>query len=308
MSEPGAAACRHDADCGHVAFEEDGHLTWLVGEELRCDHAEHEHGRDSEGSSSSDSVLEEHVHANGHVHGDSCGHQRVKHGNHYDYLVEDAHNPNRVALHHSDGTSACSVHGYLKRALFPRHYFQVDGSGELMPHGECKKDAAHIHGQRRIDVDFVTEDTSLLRGSAEPWYKDRDTLRFVAMFFLTGGFFFVELIWGIVSGSLSLVADAMHMLSDVIGLVFGFYAMRVKDRGADDLSTFGWTRIEVVSGLSNAVFMVAVAFSILTESAQRFLESENDQLEKHVCLYSNYAVVHVSVCLCVHVFVCCVCV
>ena len=61
----------------------------------------------------------------------------------------------------------------------------------------------------------------------KPWYTSRDSLRFVAMFVLTGGYFIVELVYGIVFGSLALLADAMHMLSDFIALAVGFYAQIV---------------------------------------------------------------------------------
>jgi len=58
-------------------------------------------------------------------------------------------------------------------------------------------------------------------------YQDKDQRRFAIMFFLTGGYFLVEIIWGVAIESLALVADAMHMLSDVIALVVGFYALKV---------------------------------------------------------------------------------
>ena len=47
------------------------------------------------------------------------------------------------------------------------------------------------------------------------------------MLVLTGGYFVVELIVGILVESLALVADAMHMLSDLISLLIGYWAMRV---------------------------------------------------------------------------------
>ena len=66
------------------------------------------------------------------------------------------------------------------------------------------------------------------------------------MIFLTGSFFFVELVWGMMIGSLALVADAMHMLSDLIALCIGFFAVRATKRRRSSHMTFGWTRMEEV--------------------------------------------------------------
>jgi len=106
-------------------------------------------------------------------------------------------------------------------------------------------------------------------------------MRFFAMFFLTGGYFFVELIWGIAIGSLALVADAMHMLSDFIALCVGFYAARVSKKQKTDDATYGFSRMEVVGGLMNGTFLLAVCLSILMEAGQRFFESENDKLAEN---------------------------
>jgi hypothetical protein len=55
-------------------------------------------------------------------------------------------------------------------------------------------------------------------------------MRFAAMSFLTGGFFFVELFVGVAIGSLSLQADAWHMASDLAALLVGFYAARISKK------------------------------------------------------------------------------
>jgi cation diffusion facilitator family transporter len=92
---------------------------------------------------------------------------------------------------------------------------------------------------------------------------------------MIGGFFFIELIWGLTGGSLALVADAMHMLSDTIALVVGFYALRVTKRRKTDQHTYGWTRMEVVAGLCNGMFLIGITFAICLESIERFLEPQS---------------------------------
>ena len=105
---------------------------------------------------------------------------------------------------------------------------------------------------------------------------------FVIMIFLTGSFFFTELITGILIKSLSLQADAFHMLSDIVALIFGLYALKISRRGPDDRATFGYARAEIIGGLMNASFLLATCLFIILDSIDRFQHLENDTLAKEV--------------------------
>ncbi|MFC0617891.1 cation diffusion facilitator family transporter, partial [Deinococcus budaensis] len=59
---------------------------------------------------------------------------------------------------------------------------------------------------------------------------------------LTGTFLVVEVVYGLLSGSLALLSDAGHMLTDVMALVLSLLAIRVGQRPADRLRTFGYRR------------------------------------------------------------------
>ena len=52
---------------------------------------------------------------------------------------------------------------------------------------------------------------------------------FIMMMFLTTSFFFVEMIVGYLTNSMALVADSFHMLSDILSLFIGFFALRVSE-------------------------------------------------------------------------------
>ena len=106
-----------------------------------------------------------------------------------------------------------------------------------------------------------------------PWYKDGQCVRFFVMSFLTGGYFFVELIVGLAIGSLALQADAFHMVSDLISLAIGFYSLRATKRCASVTASFGWKRMEVVGALINGVFLLATCFNITLEALHRFLDA-----------------------------------
>lgn len=98
----------------------------------------------------------------------------------------------------------------------------------------------------------------------------------LSMLFMTSSFFLVEIIVGYATNSMALVADSFHMLSDIMSLIIGFFALRYSKRSQrTERNTFGWQRAEVLGALVNAVFLIALCFSILVESLKRLVEVES---------------------------------
>ena len=94
--------------------------------------------------------------------------------------------------------------------------------------------------------------------------------RLTTVLTLTLVFLVVEVVAGIVTGSLALLADAGHMLTDVAGLVLALLAMKLAERKASPRRTFGYHRAEILAALINAVLLVGVAGYILREAWERF--------------------------------------
>ena len=99
------------------------------------------------------------------------------------------------------------------------------------------------------------------------------TFRFLAMLSLTFSFFIVELVVGNITNSLALVADAFHMLSDVIALIIGLLAIRIAKRRSN-INTYGWVRAEVVGANINTVFLLALCLTIVFDTIKRFIQPE----------------------------------
>jgi cobalt-zinc-cadmium efflux system protein len=87
---------------------------------------------------------------------------------------------------------------------------------------------------------------------------------------LTGAFLAVEVVAGLLTGSLSLLADAGHMLTDVAGLVLALAAMKFAERRPSPRRTYGYHRVEILAALTNALVLAAVAGYILAEAWERF--------------------------------------
>ncbi|HEB49852.1 MAG TPA: cation transporter [Desulfobulbus sp.] len=75
---------------------------------------------------------------------------------------------------------------------------------------------------------------------------------------------------GIFSGSLSLIADALHNFSDAGALLIAWVARRIGRRPADARRTFGYRRAEIIAALINLVTLVLVGLYLLAEAVQRF--------------------------------------
>ncbi len=87
---------------------------------------------------------------------------------------------------------------------------------------------------------------------------------------LTASFVGVEVAGGLITGSLALLADAAHMLTDVGGLALALLAIRFAERPATPNKTYGYVRTEVLSALTNAVVLLLLTVYILYEAYQRF--------------------------------------
>lgn len=97
--------------------------------------------------------------------------------------------------------------------------------------------------------------------------------RLLTMMWLTAFYFFVEIIVGYVTNSMALVADSFHMLGDIAALVISFLSIKMSPKKWSK-NTFGWARAEVLGALVNAVFLVALCFSITIEACKRLIEEE----------------------------------
>ncbi len=89
---------------------------------------------------------------------------------------------------------------------------------------------------------------------------------------LTGGFLVAEIAGGILTGSLALISDALHMMTDASALAIALAAIRIGRRPADRRRTFGYQRFEILAAAFNAVVLFLVAIYIVYEAYRR-LES-----------------------------------
>ena len=95
--------------------------------------------------------------------------------------------------------------------------------------------------------------------------------RLLTVLALTSTVLVVEVVGAVISGSLALLADAGHMLTDVAGLVLAVIAASLVRRAATPERTRGYMRAEIVGAAAQAAVLLAVGVYILVEAMQRFL-------------------------------------
>ena len=88
---------------------------------------------------------------------------------------------------------------------------------------------------------------------------------------LTGTFMVVEVIGGILSGSLALLADAGHMLTDTMALALAAVAFQVSKRPADTTLTYGYQRFQILAEFVNGLSLLFIVGWILYEAVNRFI-------------------------------------
>ena len=124
-------------------------------------------------------------------------------------------------------------------------------------HGDDKHSHGHDHGPGHTHE-----------------YGNTDKTRVLTVAVLTGGFMLAEGAAGFFTGSLALLADAGHMLTDSIALWLAWYAFHLSDRPATKRHTYGLGRVKTLVAYTNGITIFAIALWIVYEAALRFMRPE----------------------------------
>ncbi len=107
--------------------------------------------------------------------------------------------------------------------------------------------------------------------SADHAHSEGNVKRLQIALLLTGTFMIVEVIGGILSGSLALLADAGHMLTDTMALALAALAFRVSSRPADSKRSYGYQRFQILAAFINGLTLLVVVGWILFEAVRRLM-------------------------------------
>ena len=108
-------------------------------------------------------------------------------------------------------------------------------------------------------------------GGALPSAASRHQRPLYAALVLTLTYMMAEIVGGIVTGSLALIADAAHMATDAGGLALALFAIHFAQKPATPQKTYGYLRTEILAASVNAVVLLLLTIYILYEAYKRFL-------------------------------------
>ena len=208
-------------------------------------HAEHDHGHEGHDHD----AHAEHDHE-GHDHGHE-GHDHDAHAEHdhegHDHEAHAEHDHGHEGHDHDAHAEHDHGHEGHDHDAHAGHGHDDHGHGGHDHHGH---DHDHAHD---------------LRGASKR--------SLVLALLLISSFMFVEVVGGVLSGSLALLADAGHMLTDAAAILLALFAMWIAERPASVESTFGYYRTEVLAALFNTLSLWLIAGWIFFEAYHRIRET-----------------------------------
>lgn len=107
--------------------------------------------------------------------------------------------------------------------------------------------------------------------SHAPTVTDINKRRVFWVMVLTGTFMLIEAIGGWLSGSLALLADAGHMLTDTAALILAYMAFNMAAKPADSKRSYGYRRFQILAAFANGLALFAIAFWIVIEAGHRLM-------------------------------------
>ncbi len=136
-----------------------------------------------------------------------------------------------------------------------------DGHDAEDRHGDAGR-TPHRHGDRHAHGHTHGHDHA----------RDANPAALAKVLVLTSAFLVVEVVGGILTGSLALLSDAAHMFTDTAALAIALAAVKIGERPADSRRTFGYQRFEILAATVNAVLLFVVGGYILYEGYRRLIE------------------------------------
>jgi cobalt-zinc-cadmium efflux system protein len=135
--------------------------------------------------------------------------------------------------------------------------------------GRAGRAHGHGHGPHPAHDHGHGKGSGHCHGAAEPAPGDGAGVGLGIAFWLIGAFTIIEAVGGVLSGSLTLLADAGHMFVDTLALALAYGAHRLARRPANEARSFGHTRLQVLAAFVNSLLLLGIVVAIVVEAVHR---------------------------------------
>lgn len=110
-------------------------------------------------------------------------------------------------------------------------------------------------------------------------HNHQDTKNIRTVFFLNLGFTIIEIIGGLLTNSVAILADALHDLGDSLSLGLAWYFQKLSKKGRDKTFSYGYKRFSVLGAIINALVLVIGSVFILQETIPRLLDPQTPHIQ-----------------------------
>ena len=260
----------HDAHAGHDYDAHEGHDHDAHAGHDHDAHAGHDHdahaGHDHDahaGHDHDDHAGHDHDAHAGHDHDAHAGHDHDAHAGH-DHDAHEGHDHDDHAAHDHDDHAGHDhdAHTGHDHNAHTGHDHDAHAGHDHDDHDDHSGHDHHGHAH-----DHAAE------------LREASRRSLVIALVLIGGFMVAEVIGGIMSGSLALLADAGHMLTDAASIALALVAVWVAGRPESIERTFGYQRTEVLAAAFNALSLWAISGWIIWEAIERFTNHHEIHIE-----------------------------
>ncbi|GAA5934720.1 hypothetical protein JCM3775_002039 [Rhodotorula graminis] len=111
-----------------------------------------------------------------------------------------------------------------------------------------------------------------LRSTIKSILASPESRRIYFFLCLNLAYMFVQMAYGIWTNSLGLISDSIHMFFDCLALAMGLFASVMATWPSNDVFTFGYTRVETLSGFANGIFLCLISVFIVFEAVERLID------------------------------------
>ncbi|MFN4224242.1 MAG: cation diffusion facilitator family transporter [Fervidobacterium nodosum] len=133
----------------------------------------------------------------------------------------------------------------------------------------------HLHSNNEHSINHSHDENS--HNHAHDHFNDVENLSGKKLFYvvlLNFGITLAEFIGGLIAGSLALVSDSMHNLSDALSIILAYFAHKISLRGANKGKTFGYGRAKIISAFVNSVTLMVITVLLIKEAVLRLIKPE----------------------------------
>ncbi|KAJ2716041.1 hypothetical protein H4R19_000875 [Coemansia spiralis] len=142
---------------------------------------------------------------------------------------------------------------------------------ECRSHAEPPPTRGQDRAKQHRPVGGARKTAACVRQFARVILGDSESRSIFMFLILNLSYMFVQIVYGYITNSLGLISDAIHMLFDCMALAIGLVAAVMSKWPSDESFTFGYGRIETLSGFANGVFLMLISVSIFFEAIERLV-------------------------------------